>query len=51
MADRFGAVPLSSDRLRKELAGLGGEPAPVGAMLLVQDRVGAMVNEGDHLRL
>jgi protein arginine kinase len=35
----------------KELAGIGGEPAPVGAMLLVQDRVGAMVNEEDHLRL
>ncbi len=35
----------------KELAGLGGDPVPVGASLLVQDRVGAMVNEEDHLRL
>jgi protein arginine kinase len=35
----------------KELAGLGGEPVPVGASLLVQGRVGAMVNEEDHLRL
>jgi protein arginine kinase len=35
----------------KELAGLGGESVPVGASLLVQDRVGAMVNEEDHLRL
>ncbi len=35
----------------KELAGLGGDPVPVGAALLVQDRVGAMVNEEDHLRL
>ncbi len=30
----------------KELAGLGGEPAPVGAMLLVQDRVGAIRRGG-----
>lgn len=35
----------------RELAGLGGEPVPVGAALLVQGRVGAMVNEEDHLRL
>jgi protein arginine kinase len=36
----------------KELAGLvGTEPVPPGATLLVQDRVGAMVNEEDHLRL
>jgi len=35
----------------KELAGLGGDPVPVGASLLVQGRVGAMVNEEDHLRL
>ena len=35
----------------KELAGLGGEPVPAGATLLVQGRVGAMVNEEDHLRL
>jgi protein arginine kinase len=36
----------------KELAGLvGAEAVPPGAALLVQDRVGAMVNEEDHLRL
>lgn len=35
----------------RELAGVGGEAAPPGAALLVQGRVGAMVNEEDHLRL
>lgn len=35
----------------RELAGLGGAGVPVGAELMVQGRVGAMVNEEDHLRL
>lgn len=35
----------------RELAGLGSEGVPVGAGLLVQGRIGAMVNEEDHLRL
>lgn len=35
----------------RELAGVGGESAPPGAALLVEGRVGAMVNEEDHLRL
>lgn len=35
----------------RELAGLAGDGVPPGAGLLIQGRVGAMINEEDHLRL